>query len=194
MSADKLRALTRESYDRMADVNSLMVERFNVSGAMVAKIFGRPPRRRRRLSPGRRPGCAISASRWASIRGSCSSGSALSRRSPCPSSTAGAASRRSEHTTLDVGHGGRSPFLPPAPLRPPDGALQPPGRRRGRRSSSLRAGLFGWMLDLKPMVTQAPGARALAPGPGRVEFDHVGFRYPTAGEVSARLPLSPSPY
>ena len=38
----RLRALTRESYDRMAELNNLMVERFNVAGAMVSKIFGRP--------------------------------------------------------------------------------------------------------------------------------------------------------
>ena len=38
----RLRVLTRESYDRLADMNNLMVERFNVAGAMVSKIFGRP--------------------------------------------------------------------------------------------------------------------------------------------------------
>jgi len=32
----RLRALTRESYDRMAELNNLMVERFNVAGAMVS--------------------------------------------------------------------------------------------------------------------------------------------------------------
>ena len=38
----KLRVLTRESLDRAAEMNNLMVERFNVAGAMVSKIFGRP--------------------------------------------------------------------------------------------------------------------------------------------------------
>jgi ATP-binding cassette subfamily B protein len=38
----RLRALTRESYDRTADMNNLMIERFNVAGAIVSKIFGRP--------------------------------------------------------------------------------------------------------------------------------------------------------
>ena len=42
----RLRALTRESYDRMAELNNLMVERFNVAGAMVSKIFGRPEEER----------------------------------------------------------------------------------------------------------------------------------------------------
>src|SRR5271155_1568783 len=38
----RLRALTRESYDRSAEMNNLMVERFGVAGAMICKIFGRP--------------------------------------------------------------------------------------------------------------------------------------------------------
>jgi ATP-binding cassette subfamily B protein len=40
------------------------------------------------------------------------------------------------------------------------------------------------VLDLKPMVTEVRGAKPVPPGPIRVEFDHVGFRYPTPGEVS----------
>ena len=32
----------RESFNLMAAMNSLMVERFNVAGAHVAKLFGRP--------------------------------------------------------------------------------------------------------------------------------------------------------
>ncbi|HTR78174.1 MAG TPA: ABC transporter ATP-binding protein, partial [Gemmatimonadaceae bacterium] len=38
----RLRALTKEAYDRAAEMNNLMVERFNVAGALIAKIFGRP--------------------------------------------------------------------------------------------------------------------------------------------------------
>jgi ATP-binding cassette subfamily B protein len=34
------------------------------------------------------------------------------------------------------------------------------------------------------MVTEKPEARPIPPGPVRVVFDDVGFRYPTAGEVS----------
>jgi ATP-binding cassette subfamily B protein len=46
------------------------------------------------------------------------------------------------------------------------------------------------VLDLRPLITERPGARALPvsrPGDGRapaVEFDHVWFRYPAAHEVS----------
>src|SRR6202041_58621 len=37
----KLQAITRESYDLTATMNNLMVERFNVAGALLAKLFGR---------------------------------------------------------------------------------------------------------------------------------------------------------
>ncbi len=42
MLAPKLAALTRESYGRNAAMNTTMTERFNVSGAMLAKLYGRP--------------------------------------------------------------------------------------------------------------------------------------------------------
>lgn len=38
----KLQAITRESYDLTAAMNSFMVERFNVAGALLTKLFGRP--------------------------------------------------------------------------------------------------------------------------------------------------------
>ncbi len=40
------------------------------------------------------------------------------------------------------------------------------------------------VLDLPPMITDRPDARPVPPGPTTVEFDHVDFRYPTAEEVS----------
>ncbi|HET8593816.1 MAG TPA: ABC transporter ATP-binding protein [Intrasporangium sp.] len=40
------------------------------------------------------------------------------------------------------------------------------------------------VLDLKPLVAERPGARALPSGPLGVELDDVTFRYPSADEVS----------
>ncbi len=40
------------------------------------------------------------------------------------------------------------------------------------------------VLDLAPLVDDAPGAVELPEGPAGVELDHVSFRYPTAAEVS----------
>ncbi len=40
------------------------------------------------------------------------------------------------------------------------------------------------VLDLEPMITDAPGARPAPDGPVGVEFDRVSFAYPTADQVS----------
>ncbi len=52
-------------------------------------------------------------------------------------------------------------------------------------SSALFARIFEY-LDLKPSITDGPGARDVASGPalGRVEFDDVTFRYPDADDDS----------
>ena len=36
----KIRAITRETYDLAGKMNNLMVERFNVGGALLVKVFG----------------------------------------------------------------------------------------------------------------------------------------------------------
>ncbi|MFK4731365.1 ABC transporter ATP-binding protein [Agromyces mediolanus] len=56
-------------------------------------------------------------------------------------------------------------------------------------SSALFARIFEY-LDLKPAITDAPGAREVPGGPelGRVEFDRVSFRYPDA-EADSRPTL-----
>ncbi|WP_431813696.1 ABC transporter ATP-binding protein [Kocuria sp. cx-455] len=40
------------------------------------------------------------------------------------------------------------------------------------------------VLDIKPLIREAPNARAIAPGPASVEFDGVHFAYPSADQVS----------
>src|SRR5262249_39845159 len=42
----RLQKLTREGFQLDAEMNNLTVERFNVAGALLAKIFGRPERER----------------------------------------------------------------------------------------------------------------------------------------------------
>jgi ATP-binding cassette, subfamily B, bacterial len=38
----KLQTITRETFDLVSAMSTLMVERFNVAGALLAKLFGRP--------------------------------------------------------------------------------------------------------------------------------------------------------
>jgi ATP-binding cassette subfamily B protein len=40
------------------------------------------------------------------------------------------------------------------------------------------------VLDLPPMIDEKPEATTIPRGPARIEFDHVGFAYPSAEEVS----------
>lgn len=40
------------------------------------------------------------------------------------------------------------------------------------------------VLDLEPLIREAPDARAMPPGPVSIEFDHVSFSYPPADKVS----------
>jgi len=40
------------------------------------------------------------------------------------------------------------------------------------------------VLDLEPLVAEAPGATPVPAGPVRVDLDHVGFAYPAADEIS----------
>ena len=42
----RLSAITRESYGLNAQMNNTMTERFNVSGALLVKLFGRPEEER----------------------------------------------------------------------------------------------------------------------------------------------------
>ena len=56
----RLQRLTRESMQLDAAMGSTMTERFNVAGAMLVKLFGKPDRRAR-CSPGGRPGSGTSA-------------------------------------------------------------------------------------------------------------------------------------
>ena len=49
----RLQAITRESYQLNASMNTTMTERFNVSGALLVKLFGRPDEEAVVLQPGR---------------------------------------------------------------------------------------------------------------------------------------------
>ncbi len=60
MVGRKLQRLTREGMQLDAAMGSMMTERFNVAGAMLVKLFGRPVRSRT-CSPTGRPRSAISA-------------------------------------------------------------------------------------------------------------------------------------
>ncbi len=175
----RLRALTRESYDRMAELNNLMVERFNVAGAMVSKIFGRPDEEKALFlrQAGRVRDIGLTVSTYARLL---FIGLGLVA-SLAVAVVYGWGGVQVVRHTLDVG---TLVALISYLIR-----LYGPLTALSNLQVDVMTTLVSFervfeVLDLKPTVTERPGARPIPPGPVRMEFERVGFRYPTAGEVS----------
>ncbi len=175
----RLRVLTREAYDRAAEMNNLMVERFSVSGAMISKIFGRPADDLAAFGE--------HATRVRDIRVKTSNSARLLFIGLGLMASLGVAvvygwggvlaSRRA----LDVG---TVVALVSYLIR-----LYGPLTSLGNLQIDVLTTLVSFervfeVLDLEPLVKERAGARPIPSGPVRIELDQVGFRYPTAAEVS----------
>ena len=90
----RMQKLTRQGMQLNAEMNNLTVERFNVSGAMLAKLFGRQDDERDRFAA-QAAGVRDIGVRTATTGASCSSPSGSSPRSVPRSSTTSAATSRS---------------------------------------------------------------------------------------------------
>jgi len=175
----RLQALTRESMQLNASMSTVMTERFNVSGALLVKLFGRPEEED--------AGFAAKADRVRDIGVRI----AMSNRVFFTAMTLVA----SLATALVYGVGGVlavEGVLTVGTLVALAGLL---GRLYGPLTalSNVRVDVMTALvsfervfevLDLPPMVQDRPNAKALPRGPASVEFDSVDFRYPTASEVS----------
>ncbi|WP_131785582.1 ABC transporter ATP-binding protein [Protofrankia symbiont of Coriaria ruscifolia] len=175
----KLADLTRESYGLNAAMNTVMTERFNVSGAMLAKLYGRPSREN--------DGFTTKAARVRDIGIT----QAMYGRIFFVSLTLVA----SLATAIVYGVGGRFAA---------EGALQVgtvvaltsylsrlygPLTQLSNVNVDVMTALVSFervfeVLDLPPAISDRPGAVDLPPGSSMIEFDDVGFRYPAADEVS----------
>lgn len=175
----KLRALTKESYDRAAEMNNLMVERFNVAGAMVCKIFGRPEEE-----------TAAFAEQAEKVRQISLKMSTYTRvlfiglglmATLAAAAVYGWGGVQAARRVLDVG---TVVALVSYLLR-----LYGPLTSLSSLQVDVMTTLVSFervfeVLDLKPGVVEAVNARPIPKGPVRVEFDGVDFRYPSASEVS----------
>jgi ATP-binding cassette subfamily B protein len=175
----RLQAITRESYNLNASMNATMTERFNVAGALLVKLFGRP------------------AAEAESFRGRAARVrdigvvSAMYGRTFFTALTLVAALA----SALVYGLGGWLAF---------SGRLSPGdvvalalllSRLYGPLTSlsNVRVDVMSAMvsfdrvfevLDLEPMIREAPDAVPVPAADRSVEFEHVSFSYPTAAEVS----------
>ncbi|HRE00755.1 MAG TPA: ABC transporter ATP-binding protein, partial [Ilumatobacteraceae bacterium] len=175
----KLARITRERYQLNGDMGQMMTERFNVSGALLVKLFGDPA--------AESAGFGARAARVRDIGVT----QAMYTRVLMSVLTLLAALA----TAIAYGLGG---------IMAIGGAL---GVGTVVALTAYLAQLYGPLtslsnlqvdvmttlvsfervlevLDLQPTIADAPDARPLPTGPVGVEFDHVGFRYPTAAEVS----------
>ncbi len=165
-----------------AAMGSTMTERFNVAGAMLVKLFGRPRRGGRGVRQPGRPGprhrrhdrdVRVDAVHRADLAGVAGHRGRLRARR--------AAGHRRH---LQDRHAGRAGRADRPAVRADHVAVQRPGRRHDR-AGQLRPGLRGARPEA---ADRGRAGRRAAAQPARhapaIEFDHVRFRYPTASEVS----------
>ncbi|MGH3201540.1 MAG: ABC transporter ATP-binding protein, partial [Streptosporangiaceae bacterium] len=189
LTGRRLQRLTREAMRLDAEMGAAMTERFNVAGAMLVKLFGRPESESRMF-----------AQRAARVRDigvtTAMYGTVL---------FAGMTLLASLAMAVAYGLGGwlviRGAFQLGAlvALAALLGRLYGPVTVLSNAQTDVMTALVSFdrvfeVLDLKPMITERPGALPLpgndpgsdaepAPAPA-VSFDRVSFRYPPAAEVS----------
>ncbi len=175
----RLSVITRESYGLNAQMNNTMNERFNVSGALLVKLFGRPKEERDAFESkaGRVRDIGVTQAMYA--------------RFFIAALTLTAALA----TAVVYGWGG---------IQVVEGGLElgtvvalaayltrlyGPLTALSNVQIDIMTALVSFdrvfeVLDLPPMIAEKPDARPIPPGPARIEFKHVDFRYPTAEDVS----------
>jgi len=175
----KLQAITRESYDLTAAMNNLMVERFNVAGAQLAKLFGRHQDESKTFVAKAARVSDIAVKR--TIYGRIFFTALLLMASFATALAYGWGGLLAIKHILDVGT--------VVALVSYLARLYSPLVGLSNIQVSVMTALVSFervfeVLDLTPMIQEKPDAINLPQGPARIAFDHVSFRYPTASEVS----------
>lgn len=175
----RLQEQTKDQADLNAAMSSQMSERFNVSGALLMKLFGNPARETqefsRKAAGVRDIGVRIAMSNSVFFTAMMSIGSLA--------------------TALVYGIGGNNVISGSLSLGTLLALVALLGRLYGPTAAlanvrvDIMTSLVSFervfeVLDLQPMVRDAPEAKPLARGSQSVEFDHVDFRYPNPEEVS----------
>ena len=175
----RLQAITREGMALNASMNTTMTERFNVAGALLVKLFGRPDDEARDFSDraGRVRDIGIQSamfSRTFFVALTLVAGLAQAV-------VYGLGGRFAAQGTLTVGT-----VVALAQLL---GQLYGPLTQLSNIRVDVMSALVSFervfeILDLAPMIAERPGAETLPKEAADVEFEHVDFRYPSANEVS----------
>jgi ATP-binding cassette subfamily B protein len=175
----RIQALTRESFDLNAKMSSTMTERFNVSGAMLVSLYGRPESESTLFRTRARKVADMGIEM------------AMLNRLFFVSLTSVAAVA----TAVAYGFGGHLAISGSitvgtllaitallARLYGPLTALS--NVRVDVMSSLVSFERIFEVLDLEPMVKEKANAVTLSPGPAEISFNNVRFSYPKADEIS----------
>jgi ATP-binding cassette, subfamily B, bacterial len=175
----KLAGITRERYELNGEMGQMMTERFNVSGALLVKLFGRPEHESDSFShsAGRVRDIGVTQAMYSRVFMS-SLGLLASLAIAVAYGLGGVMAIRG---TLGVGT--------VVALTAYLGQLYGPLTSLSNVQVDVMTTLVSFervleVLDLEPMIQQSPTATPLHTGPVGVEFEAVDFKYPTADEVS----------
>jgi ATP-binding cassette subfamily B protein len=175
----RLQRIVREKYNLSAEMNTMMVERFNVAGALLVKLFGRPTDEDAAFS--------AKAGRVRDI----GVVEAISTRVLFVALSLTAALA----TALVYGWGGALTIRGALDVGTLVALAAYLGRLYGPLTalSNMHVDVMMAMvsfervfevLDIEPMVAEKPSAVPIPRGPASIEFRHVAFTYPTAEQVS----------
>jgi ATP-binding cassette subfamily B protein len=175
----KLETIMRESYELQAEMNTTMVERFNVAGALLVKLFGRLDEEERTFHER-----AVRVRDIAVTRGMYARVFFVALMLTTALATALVYGWGGVLTVQGVLTAGKMVALAGL-LR----GLYGPITGLSNINVDIMTALVSFdrvfeVLDLKPMIDEKPDAVVLARGRLGVEFDRVGFAYPQASEVS----------
>ncbi|MEU5866737.1 ABC transporter ATP-binding protein [Nonomuraea sp. NPDC047529] len=175
----RMSALTREQMQLDAEMSSVTTERFNVAGAMVAKLYGRPE-----------DDAATYAARAARVR---DVGVTVGMYGTVFRVALGLVAALATALVYGIGGvlavGGAFELGTLVALTALLMRLYGPLTSLSNVHVDVMTALVSFdrvfeILDLKPMVAQRSGARPVPEGPVTIDFDDVRFRYPSAEEVS----------
>jgi ATP-binding cassette subfamily B protein len=175
----RLQAITREAYDLNAQMTTMMTERFNVAGALLVKLFGRPADERAAFDAraGRVRDIGVTQAMYARVF----LASLMLTASLATALVYGWGGVLAIRNGLTVG----SLVALTAYLT----RLYGPLTSLSNVQVDVMSALVSFervfeVLDLEPMIRERPGARELPVGPNRIELEDVHFAYPGASEVS----------
>lgn len=175
----KLSSITLEAYGLNAEMNTTMTERFNVSGALLVKLFGHPGDESKSFDAkaGRVRDIGVTSAMYARIFFV----SLMLTGALATAFVYGWGGVSAIEGALDVGT--------VVALAAYLARLYGPLTSLSNVQVDVATALVSFervfeVLDLAPMIDEKPDARAVPDGPVRLSFDRVDFTYPSADEVS----------